>query len=54
MKTYDFNHKVPDHTDPHTQKQKWAPFMYVGKETRFITHIFKNRNIRIAYSTEIQ
>jgi hypothetical protein len=37
-----------------TQKQKWAKFTYIGKETRIITRLFKNTNIRIAYKTKIQ
>jgi len=33
------------------QKQKWAKFTYIGKETRFITKLFKDTNIRIAFTT---
>jgi hypothetical protein len=33
------------------QKQKWATFTYIGSQTRVITKLFKNSNIRIAYRT---
>ena len=33
------------------QKQKWAKFAYIGKETRFITKLFKDTNIRIVFTT---
>jgi len=32
------------------QKQKWAKFTYIGKETRFITKLFKDTNVRIAFT----
>jgi len=32
-------------------KTKWASFTYVGKETRYITKLFKNTNVKVAYST---
>jgi hypothetical protein len=31
--------------------RKWETFTYVGKETRVITKLFKNTNLRIAYKT---
>jgi hypothetical protein len=31
---------------------KWATFTYIGKQTRFITKLFKNTNIKIAYKTQ--
>jgi len=34
------------------QKQKWAKFMYIGKETRFITKLFKSTNVKIAFTTD--
>jgi hypothetical protein len=42
--------------DQHTEKdknhnQKWANFTYVGKETKFITKLFKDFNINISYRT---
>jgi hypothetical protein len=30
---------------------KWAKFTYIGRETRFITKLLKNTNIKIAYTT---
>ena len=40
----------------HTQKQdtegtKWAKFTHIGKETRFITKIFRRSNVKIALTT---
>jgi hypothetical protein len=32
-------------------KEKWANFTYIGKETKFITKLFKDYNIGIAYCT---
>jgi len=32
------------------ERTKWAKFTYTGRETKFITKIFKNSNIRIALS----
>jgi hypothetical protein len=37
---------IPDAT------RKWATFIYVGKETRTITKLFKNTNLHIAYKTK--
>jgi hypothetical protein len=34
-----------------SQKQKWITFTYIGNETRTITRLFKNTNLRIAYKT---
>jgi len=34
-----------------TLKHKWATFIYIGKETTYITNIFKHSDIRIAYRT---
>ena len=31
--------------------QKWAKFTYIGKETRFITKLFKDTNTRIMFTT---
>ena len=32
-------------------KQKWDTFTYIGKETIYITKIFKHSNIKVAYRT---
>jgi hypothetical protein len=31
---------------------KWAKFTYVGKQTRLITKLFKNSNLKISFRTE--
>ena len=43
----------PRHTDKTTQpeKQKWTTFTYTGRETTYITNIFKKTNLKIAYKT---
>jgi hypothetical protein len=35
-----------------TAPKKWAIFTYVGKETRYITKLFKTHNIKIAFQTK--
>jgi hypothetical protein len=49
-------HKKPKqtkNTTPNTAyKQKWGTFTYNGNETRTITRLFKNTNIRTAYETK--
>jgi hypothetical protein len=32
-------------------QEKWANFAYIGKETKFITKLFKDYNIGIDYHT---
>jgi len=34
-----------------TPKHRWATFTYVGKETTYITNIFRHSDLRIAYRT---
>jgi hypothetical protein len=34
------------------QRHKWAKFTYSGKETRFITKMFKDTDVKIAFTTE--
>jgi len=34
-----------------TPRYKWATFTYIGKETTYITKLFKHTNIKIAYVT---
>ena len=31
---------------------KWAKFTHVGKETRFITKLFQNTNVKITFTTD--
>ena len=33
------------------ERTKWAKFTYIGKETRFITKIFRKSNIKVALTT---
>jgi hypothetical protein len=35
-----------------TQKEKWAKFTYVGKETRLITKLFQNTNVKVTFTTD--
>jgi len=37
--------------DSENQRKRWTEFTYVGKETRQITKLFKNTNVRIAFTT---
>jgi hypothetical protein len=34
------------------QRKEWAKFTYIGKETRFVTTLFKNTNVKIAFTTD--
>jgi hypothetical protein len=36
---------------PSTQKQSWATFTYIGKETLYIANIFKNTDVNIMFRT---
>jgi hypothetical protein len=33
------------------KSKKWAKFTYIGKDTRFITKLFKDTNVRIVFTT---
>ena len=44
-------YKRKNQTSTHIRKEKWARFTYVGKETRYITKVFKNRNVAFAFPT---
>ena len=55
---YDPNHDIPElkqkkkqDLNTHTQKRKWARFMYVRKETHYVTKVFKDTNVAVAFST---
>jgi hypothetical protein len=43
--------KHKKHNTEKNTKRRWAKFTYVGKETRFITKLFKESDIGIAYTT---
>ena len=45
-------HDTSQHTLQQQTPQRFATFTYVGKETRFITKLFKHTNVRIAYRTQ--
>jgi hypothetical protein len=36
---------------PKTPRHRWATFTYVGKETSYITNVFRRTDLRIAYRT---
>jgi len=38
--------------DKDNQKNRWAKFTYCGKETRMITKLFKNTNVKVTYRTK--
>jgi hypothetical protein len=42
-------HKLPTNNSQGTQKSKWVTFPYYGPDTRKITKLFKNTNLRIAF-----
>ena len=44
-------HDMTQHTSQQQTPHRFATFTYIGKETRFITKLFKQTNIRIAYRT---
>jgi hypothetical protein len=56
IKPYKHKQKHCTHTDIHTytqnQKQKWVTFTYTGKETKYITQILKNTNIKVSFKTK--
>ena len=38
-------------SDLETPRYKWATFTYIGKETTYITKLFKHKNLKITYKT---
>ena len=34
------------------RKKKWAKFIYVGRQTKFITKLFKNDELEVSFKTE--
>ena len=34
------------------QHKKWGTFTYIGKQTTYITKLFKNKNVKIAFRTQ--
>ena len=50
------HHKPPTHNPlrpraPRTTKQKWTSFTYLGKETSYITNLFRTTKLKIAFRT---
>jgi hypothetical protein len=45
------NKEITNHKQRNTEKTKWAKFTYVGKETKYITKVFKKSNVKIAFTT---
>ena len=43
--------KNPPHPQRNPATQSWAVFTYTGKETTYITKLFRHTNIKIAYRT---
>jgi len=43
--------KYKKHNGEENTKKRWAKFTYTGKETRYITKLFRKSNIGIAYTT---
>jgi hypothetical protein len=39
-------------TKQEVERIKWAKFTYVGKQTIFITKIFKNTNVKVTFTTD--
>ena len=33
------------------QNQRWVKFTYVGRESRYITKLFRNTSLKVAYTT---
>jgi ribosomal protein S4 len=47
------NHKHNKTSSQQHQTTKWAMFTYYGKQTKEITKLFKETNIKIAFRTQI-
>jgi len=47
------NINITKHTEKQEKNdtQKWAKFMHIGKETKFITKLFKNSPVKISFTT---
>jgi hypothetical protein len=39
-------------TTTHTPTHKWVTFTYIGKETNFVTNLFRKMNLKIAFRTK--
>jgi hypothetical protein len=43
--------KTPNNNKKQESRNKWAKFTYIGKETKFITKLFKDSPINITFTT---
>jgi uncharacterized protein YgiM (DUF1202 family) len=50
--TLDKFNKRKKQIQKHDTQRKWAKFTYVGKETRFITKLFKNTDVKVTFVTD--
>ena len=41
-----------DNQEQEQQHKNWATFTYIGKQTTYITKLFKNTNVKIAFRTQ--
>ena len=52
MKPQEPSHRTPKQQEPSpTPKHKWTTFACIGKKTIYITNIFRQTDLRIAYCT---
>jgi len=48
-----YEHWTPKKGNKHREeKTKWAKFTYIGRETRAVTKIFKNTNVKVTFGTD--
>jgi hypothetical protein len=47
-----FTFRVSDLGELNAQPQRWTKFTYTGKETRYITKLFKKLDIWVTFTTE--
>ena len=45
-------HKLLENPTKHTTQKKWATFTYVGRETSYITNLFKKTELNVAFWTK--
>jgi regulator of PEP synthase PpsR (kinase-PPPase family) len=52
IQTTKYTGKKPPTNTQDTKQKKWAKFTFIGKETRYITKLFKKHDINIAFMTK--
>jgi hypothetical protein len=52
IKPHNTHSTKPTHLDEPTTPPKWASFTYIGKETSYITNIFRHTELKIALRTK--